>query len=150
MKYFFALMILLGMSIPAFSQGEQQPQPNENGVYDNVEQMPLYRADCPENELAKQCADLAMLQYVYDNVKYPVEAQKQEVEGMAVVTFIVELDGTISNPSIDRNPGYGMGEEVLRIVNTMNDNGPSWIPGMQDGKPVRVEFKLPVKFSLTK
>lgn len=146
----FSLLLLLCMSAPAFSQTDEQPQPNEDGVYKDVEQMPRYLAECPDESSAKECADLAMLQYVYDNVKYPTEAHKQEVEGMAVVAFIVELDGTISNASIFRDPGYGMGQEVLRIVNTMNDDGPAWSPGMQDGKPVRVEFKLPVKFSLTK
>ena len=148
MQRFLYLSFLL-FSFALHAQTEA-PQPNAEGVYEMVEQMPSFRADCPEGDAYKACADNAMLEYVYENIKYPTEAQKAEEEGMAVVSFVVEKDGTISRPEIYRNPGYGMGEEVLRIISAMNEKGVRWNPGMQDGEPVRTEFKLPVKFSLGK
>lgn len=108
--------------------------------------MPLFRADCNKAKKQKVCADRAMMEYISTNLRYPTEARNEKAEGMAVVSFIVETDGTLSSPAILRNPGYGMGEEVLRLVRAMNADGVSWTPGIQDGKPVRVEFKLPVKF----
>lgn len=149
MRY-FTLLLLSCLSATAFSQEGEPPQPNSEGVYEQVEQMPLYRADCPgDYEEAKACADHAMLKYIYENIQYPGKARKKGVEGMVVVSFVIERDGTVSNASIYRDIGYGAGEEVLRLVRAMNADGPSWLPGTQDGKPVRVEFKLPVKFSLS-
>ncbi|WP_116106391.1 energy transducer TonB [Lewinella sp. IMCC34191] len=150
MRHFIYLFLLsLPIAVHAQSEGES-PQPNEQGVYEEVEQMPTFKADCPEGDDYKACADNAMLTYVYHNVKYPAEAREAEAEGMAVVSFVVEKDGTISQASIYRDPGYGMGAEVLRIVKGMNASGARWNPGMQEGEAVRTEFKLPVKFSLGK
>jgi len=85
-----------------------------------------------------------MLQHIYSNVVYPAEARDAGVEGMSVISFIVEADGQITNPKILRSVGYGTDKEVLRIVNNM----PNWIPGKQEGERVRVKFNLPVRFKL--
>lgn len=128
-----------------------QTSPEAVKVYEQVEQMPRFKADCPDLEDQKRCSDRKMLEYVYENVAYPKEASKKEAEGMVVVSFVVEKDGTVSKPEIYRDQvGFGAGEEVIRIVKSMNDGGPAWSPGLLDGKPVRVEFKLPVKFVLGK
>ncbi len=60
------------------------------------------------------------------------------------VTFVVEKDGSISNPKLLRDIGFGCGAEAIRVVKAM----PKWNPGKQRGKPVRVQFNLPVSFSL--
>lgn len=60
------------------------------------------------------------------------------------VTFVVEKDGSITNPRIIRDIGGGCGDEVLRVVNAM----PKWKPGKNRGKSVRVQFNLPVSFKL--
>ena len=44
--------------------------------------------------------------------------------------------------------GAGCGDEAARIVQTMNDNGPSWLPGKQRGRRVKVQYNLPVKFRM--
>ncbi len=67
---------------------------------------------------------------------------------MVVVSYVVERDGTLGSFQIIRDPGYGMGQEVVRVLETLNANGPSWIPGIQGGEYVRVQFNLPVNFSL--
>ncbi len=58
--------------------------------------------------------------------------------------FVVNSDGKIENVKILRGLGYGLDEEVLRVVNKM----PDWIPGKQNGKEVNVQFNLPVNFNL--
>ena len=65
-----------------------------------------------------------------------------------MVQFVIEKNGSISNVKIVREIGAGCGEEVKRIVETMNDMPEKWTPGIQRGKPLRVQFNLPVKFRL--
>lgn len=77
-------------------------------------------------------------------IKYPRAARKKGVSGKVYVTFVVNSDGKIKNVKILRGLGYGLDEEVLRVVNKM----PDWIPGKQNGKEVSVQYNLPVNFNL--
>ena len=92
----------------------------------------------------KQCADKKMLEYIYGNIKYPAIARENGVEGMVVVQFVIEKDGSITASKVARDIGAGCGDEALRIVNQM----PKWNPGKQRGRAVRVQFNLPVRFKL--
>lgn len=85
-----------------------------------------------------------MLQFIYSNIKYPSIARENGVEGMVVVKFVVEKDGSITLPEVIRDIGAGCGQEALRVVSMM----PKWEPGKQRGRAVRVQFNLPVKFKL--
>ncbi len=110
----------------------------------------------------------AMMEYLSNNVKYPVEAQKMGEQGRVIVGFIVEKDGTVSNAKVVKSNKYTMVEiekdgtvvkkletsegaaiqeleaEALRVVQSM----PKWTPGKQKGKPVRVKYNIPVSFRL--
>ena len=88
------------------------------------------------------------LVFIYQNIRYPLEAQQNDIEGTVVVSFIVEKDGTISSPEVLRDIGGECGAEVLRIINGMNQVNLVWTPGKQDGQIVRTKFNLPVKFKL--
>ncbi|MDZ4680368.1 MAG: energy transducer TonB [Saprospiraceae bacterium] len=89
-----------------------------------------------------------MLEFIYSRIKYPKKARQNGVEGMVVLTFVVEKDGTISEEIIVRDIGAGCGQESLRVVKLMNKEKIKWTPGKQDGKPIRVQFNLPIKFKL--
>ena len=115
----------------------------------SVERMPAMRTDCPPGEGYAECVNVKFLEYVYSRLQYPKRARKLGLEGMAVVSFVVEQDGTLSSFQIVRDPGLGCGREVVRVLKKMNADGPSWIPGIQDGKYVRVQFNLPVNFGLS-
>lgn len=106
-----------------------------------VEEMPRFPG-CEDNN--KNCADKKMLEFIYQNLRYPALARENEVEGTVVVSFIVERNGKITEPKIVREIGGGCGDEVMRVVNLM----PTWIPGKQKGEAVRVQFNLPVRFQL--
>jgi len=128
------------------------PLPIEEQVlFKIVEQMPLFPG-CEDMEGSFQekraCADKKMLDFIYARLKHPDEAKKQEIEGTVVVTFVVEKDGSVSDAEIVREIGGGCGEEALRVINLMNEEGIRWIPGEQRGRPVPVQFNLPVKFKL--
>lgn len=86
----------------------------------------------------------ALYKYLAQNMKYPQLARDNGITGKVYVTFVVEKDGSIANPKVLRDIGGGCGQEAIRVVKSM----PKWTPGKQRGKPVRVQFNLPVNFSL--
>jgi TonB family protein len=88
--------------------------------------------------------DKALYKYLADSLHYPRAAIENNIQGRVFVTFIIEKDGSISNVRVLRGIGGGCDEEALRVVQNM----PKWIPGKQRGKPVRVQYNLPIKFSL--
>jgi protein TonB len=99
-------------------------------------------------EELKACADKKMLEYIYKNIKYPTIARENGVEGMTVISFVVEKDGSITDAKVVRDIGAGCGEEALRVVDKMNSLPQKWTPGKQRNESVRVQFNLPVRFRL--
>lgn len=88
----------------------------------------------------------AMLKFFQDNIRYPKEAKRKNISGKVYITFVVEKDGSISNPRILRDIGGGCGAEAIRVATMM----PKWTPGQQRHRSVRVQFNLPVNFELPK
>ena len=86
----------------------------------------------------------AMLKFLSDNIVYPQEAKDNKIEGRVIVTFVVEKDGSISSIRVLSDIGSGCGAEVVRVLKLM----PKWKPGMQKGQPVRVQYSLPVLFTI--
>lgn len=129
------------------------PPPKEEDVqeiFKVVEEMPRFPGceNEPTVEARKTCADKKMLEFIYKNIKYPAIARENGVEGTAVITFVVEKDGTVSDARVVRDIGAQCGQEALRVVNLMNSQNIKWTPGKQRGRPVRVQFNLPVRFKL--
>lgn len=85
-------------------------------------------------------------EYLGRSVKYPAEAQMHKVSGKVFLSFVVEKDGSLTDIKVDRKAGYGFDEEAVRVLK----ESPNWIPGVQDGKIVRVKYNIPISFSLTK
>lgn len=83
--------------------------------------------------------------YLNDNIKYPDEAIKAGIQGTCYMNFVVETDGRITNVRVLRGIGGGCDEEAIRVIQDM----PEWEPGLQRGKPVRVQYNMPIKFTLT-
>ena len=119
---------------------------NEREIFKVVEQSPMFPGceDIADKNERKICAETKMLQFMYGNIQYPAVARDNGVEGMVVIQFIVEKDGSITGAEIIRDIGANCGEEAKRVVNMM----PLWNPGRQRDRPVRVQFTLPVKFIL--
>ena len=102
-------------------------------TFDVVEQMPEFPG-----------GQIAMLDFLSKNIRYPEEAHKAGIQGRVVATFVVEKDGSISNAKVMRSIDPLLDAEALRVINSM----PNWIPGKQDGKPVAVKYTIPVTFKL--
>ena len=88
--------------------------------------------------------DSAMYMYLCMNLSYPDAARENKIEGMVVVLFVVEKDGSVSNVRVLRDIGGGCGEAAVEVVKNM----PRWEPGRQAGKAIRTQFSLPLKFEL--
>ncbi|NLL27453.1 MAG: energy transducer TonB [Bacteroidales bacterium] len=84
----------------------------------------------------------ALIEYINKNISYPQQARDKNIQGTVFVTFVIEANGSISNAKILKGIGGGCDEEAIRIVKNM----PPWEPGKQRGKPVRVQYNLPIKF----
>lgn len=117
------------------------------------EQMPVYPG-CEEivaYTKRKRCGDGLLLEYIYGNLVYPAEARAARIEGMAVISFVIEKDGRMTEPRVLRDPGCGTGQAALDVVQRMVDEGVRWEPGRAaygSSQAVRVQFNLPVKFKL--
>lgn len=86
----------------------------------------------------------AFYDYINNNIKYPSQARRMNIEGRVFVQFIIEKDGSISQVEAIRGIGESCDEEAVRVV----ASAPRWEPGKQRGKPVRVKMVLPISFKL--
>lgn len=85
----------------------------------------------------------AFLTYVGHNFKTPDVELDSSVK--VYVSFVVETDGTLTDIAVRRDPGYGLGDEAIRVLKTLKAK---WKPGMKDGKPVRAYYNLPISVEL--
>ena len=86
----------------------------------------------------------AMMKFLGDNIKYPVVAQENGIQGRVITNFVVEKDGKLTEFQVVRGIDPALDEEAIRVLKSM----PNWTPGKQDGENVRVRFTLPVVFRL--
>ncbi|MBQ4507301.1 MAG: energy transducer TonB [Paludibacteraceae bacterium] len=87
----------------------------------------------------------ALFKYLSENVKYPVIAQENGIQGRVICQFVVNKDGNIVDVEVVRSGGDpSLDKEALRLVKSM----PKWKPGKQRGKAVRVKYTVPVNFRL--
>lgn len=86
----------------------------------------------------------AMMKFLGDNIKYPVIAQENGIQGRVITNFVVERDGSITDVQVVRGVDPSLDKEAIRVIQSM----PKWKPGKQRGSAVRVRFTLPVVFRL--
>ncbi|MFD2937603.1 energy transducer TonB [Spirosoma flavum] len=82
--------------------------------------------------------------YLIKNLRYPLEAQKTNIQGKVIVGFVVSNLGRIAEVQVRQGIGGGCDEEAVRVIKQM----PDWTPGQQNGKPVNVRTSLPISFTL--
>ena len=110
------------------SQKDQKEEP-----FNVVEDMPAFPGGME-----------AMIQFLSSNIQYPADAQKQKVDGRVLVNFVVEKDGSITEVKVIKPAFPSLDAEAIRVVKAM----PKWKPGYQRGQAVRVQFTMPINFSL--
>jgi protein TonB len=102
-------------------------------VFEVVEQMPQFPG-----------GDAALMQYLSSHIHYPAVAEENGIQGRVVCTFVVEKNGSISDVRVVRSVDAALDREAQRVIKSM----PAWIPGKQNGAPVRVKYTVPVTFRL--
>lgn len=88
--------------------------------------------------------EAALMKYLGTHIQYPDLAKESGIQGTVFINFVVEPNGHIDHVKVLRGIGGGCDQEAVKVVKNM----PKWVPGKQRGKPVRVSFNLPVKFTL--
>lgn len=111
----------------------EPPKEEETKVFDVVEVMPSFPG-----------GQGALFEWLSKNIKYPVVAEENGVQGRVIVTFVVERNGSITDVQVVKSVDPSLDKEAVRVVKAM----PHWIPGKQNGSAVRVKFTVPVTFRL--
>ena len=111
----------------------EPPKEEETKVFDVVEVMPTFPG-----------GQQALFEWLSKNIKYPVVAEENGVQGRVIVTFVVERNGSITDVQVAKSVDPSLDKEAVRVVKAM----PHWIPGKQNGSAVRVKFTVPVTFRL--
>ena len=111
----------------------EPPKEEETKVFDVVEVMPTFPG-----------GQGALFEWLSKNIKYPVVAEENGVQGRVIVTFVVERNGSITDVQVAKSVDPSLDKEAVRVVKAMTH----WIPGKQNGSAVRVKFTVPVTFRL--
>jgi protein TonB len=104
-----------------------------NVVFQVVEKMPTFPG-----------GDAELFKFLGNNVKYPVIAQENGIQGRVICQFVVNRDGSIVDVEVVRSVDPSLDREAIRVIKSM----PKWSPGQQRGKAVRVKYTLPINFRL--
>ena len=145
-------MMIFAQSAGAETSGDSTAQaPVDTTIYRFADEQPRFPTQCERYDTTAaaktECSDVAVLRYVNERVGYPMEARQQNIQGMAVIGFVVEANGYISQAEIQRDPGGGLGLSALRAVAEMAKEV-RWRPAVKDGKFVRFLYSLPIRFRL--
>lgn len=104
-----------------------------NEVFDFAEEMPSFEG-----------GEAALMRHISKKIRYPRQAITEQIEGMVIVSFVVNRNGKVTDATVLKGLGYGTDEEALRVIQSL----PDWSPGRQNGKPVAVRYTLPIRFNL--
>ena len=108
---------------------------DDDDIFDVVEEMPVFPG-----------GQTGLMEFIAKNLRYPVKAQKEGIQGRVISLFIVEKDGSVSNLAVARRSASSeLDAEAIRVLSTM----PKWTPGKQRGKEVRVKYTVPIAFRLS-
>jgi len=112
---------------------KREDHSNESKIYTSVEKVPEFPGGIN-----------AFYDFIRKNLKYPLPAYNGGIQGEVDLSFVVEEDGSLTNIEVRRGIGGGCDEEAVRIIKL----SPKWSPGIQNGKPIRIGYGVPITFSL--
>jgi len=141
-RLFFASLLLFGC-IQANAQNPTST--DQEPLYQVVETAPRFEGCAEEAEAdANACSNKNLITFLSEKVVYPKKAKNKGIQGKVIVSFIIEKDGSVSTTKVLRGVHKSLDNEAMRVVNEM----PKWTPGTQRGKAVRVQYTLPIIFSI--
>ncbi|MEN8116757.1 MAG: energy transducer TonB [Bacteroidota bacterium] len=130
------LLVLLFFLIPvaALNSGAQETVKKKGDVYLTPEVMPEYPGG---NE--------GLTSFIMKNVNYPEQAKKEGITGKVFVSFIIDKQGKVTKVKVEESVHTLLDNEAVRVVKLMD----KWTPGKEKGKPVKVQYTLPINFALS-
>ncbi len=132
----------IGLDVPDLAKDGEPTVIEIPALVETIAEDPIF--DFPQVYPEFPGGEPALFAYLGSGIRYPAQARDAGVQGTVWVEFLVDKDGSITDVQILRGSGYGMDEEALKAISRM----PAWTPGRSGGRPVKVRFRLPVKFSL--
>ncbi len=116
------------------------------GTRGMIQQMPSYE-QCDDLEFEQsriRCTDKKLLAELNSRIKYPSKAEDLSLEGVAIVRFVVDAEGKVTNVNVER----GLCKEIKTELERVFEELPRWTAGKLDGKPIDVEYEIAIPFSL--
>ena len=113
----------------------ERPKVEDNQIYESAEKMPTYPGGAAE-----------LVKFINEHLEYPQQALADSAQGIVQVSFIVEKNGTPTEFEVLDEHHPALEAEAVRVLQLM----PKWKPATQNGVKVRVEYVVPVKFTLPK
>ena len=149
------LTLALSSIVAAAQDGDEIIDP---AVYPDDEEIELdifwspvessaYWGTCRDQSTQKEipnCSNQRLFEFIADNLKYPEIGIENGIEGVIYIRFVIEKDGQVTNVEVMRGIQEEMDAEALRVVQMM----PDWNPGTYQGKAIRTQFTLPIRFKL--
>ena len=117
----------------AFIERPDEAEENETEIFITAEVMPTFPGGLA-----------ALYKHIAANVKYPESARENSLSGKVYVQFVINQKGEVENAVIYRGIDPLLDREAIRVVQSL----PRWNPGTQRGKPVKVQFTMPINFQL--
>lgn len=130
MKFPILFTLLFFPVLSCFSQDTIQIKANEAYDINSIEKKPEFPGGVG-----------AFYKYVANNYRLP---NVKKLNGKVYVAFVIDVDGSIIELKVLKDLGYGTGEEAIRVLK----ESPKWVPGEQNGKPVRVKYALPIALNI--
>lgn len=128
--FVFIPVFIAGITLTSIPLMAEVP---ERTIYDSTDESAEFSGGMP-----------ALMKYLARSIMYPENDAKENVQGKVIVKFIVEADGSISEPLVVKGVSTDIDNEALRVIRNM----PKWIPAKNGGRAVASYFTLPVNFRL--
>lgn len=157
------LLALTMLAVPVYAQEKDKKVTSQTNTatgdtktFDVVEQMPSFGGGIVKRSVRQPDGTVkivstevgpgpsGLFQYLSMSVRYPPVAEENGVQGRVIVSFVVERDGSITDVRVVKSVDPSLDKEAIRVISSM----PKWIPGKQNGDPVRVKYTTPVTFRL--
>lgn len=157
------LLALTMLAVPVYAQEKDKEVTSQTNtatgdvkLFDVVEQMPAFGGGTVKRSVRQPDGTVkvvstevgpgpsGLFQYLSMSVRYPPVAEENGVQGRVIVSFVVERDGSITDVRVVKSVDPSLDKEAIRVISSM----PKWIPGKQNGDPVRVKYTTPVTFRL--
>jgi len=119
---------------PVGTSDTKVTEEDPNKIFTSVEQVPVFPGGMEK-----------FYAYLQKTMRYPAVARENGTQGKVIVSFVCERDGSLTDIHVTRGIGDGCDEEAARVIKA----SPKWSPGIQNGRPVRVAYSVPISFALS-